>query len=205
MPIGKNAIKRVVNNGYSALKSSAPDMENSVVNEPAQKKAVAKNPVPKAVTSTKKAASGSRTNHVPRAILPDGVIPKRPAAKSAEVKPAVKIEATPVEEVKEIVAAPAEEVKETVAAPAEEVKEIVAAPAEEVEETVATPAEEVNAEPIIEEAKPVEEAKEEPKAEEAKKSMESEPELAPVRTLEKISEREESYVNLGVSLPYYLL
>ena len=31
MPIGKNALKRVSNNGYSALKSAAPDMENSEV------------------------------------------------------------------------------------------------------------------------------------------------------------------------------
>ena len=31
MPIGKNAIKRVTNNGYSSVQSSAPDMENSNV------------------------------------------------------------------------------------------------------------------------------------------------------------------------------
>ena len=31
MPIGKNAIKRVENNGYSNVKTSAPDMENSHV------------------------------------------------------------------------------------------------------------------------------------------------------------------------------
>ena len=31
MPIGKNAIKRVENNGYSNVKTSAPDMENSSV------------------------------------------------------------------------------------------------------------------------------------------------------------------------------
>ncbi len=31
MPIGKNAIKRVENNGYSKVESSAPDMENSAV------------------------------------------------------------------------------------------------------------------------------------------------------------------------------
>ena len=33
MPIGKNAIKRVNNNGYSNVKTTAPDMENSIVNE----------------------------------------------------------------------------------------------------------------------------------------------------------------------------
>ncbi len=31
MPIGKNALKRVENNGYSKVESSAPDMENSSV------------------------------------------------------------------------------------------------------------------------------------------------------------------------------
>ena len=31
MPIGKNAIKRVENNGYSHVKTEAPDMQNSHV------------------------------------------------------------------------------------------------------------------------------------------------------------------------------
>ena len=31
MSIGKSAIKRVVNNGYSSVSTSAPDMENSSV------------------------------------------------------------------------------------------------------------------------------------------------------------------------------
>ena len=31
MPIGKNAIKRVENNGYSKVKTDAPDMQNSNV------------------------------------------------------------------------------------------------------------------------------------------------------------------------------
>ena len=33
MPIGKNALKRVSNNGYSQVKTAAPDMENSTVSE----------------------------------------------------------------------------------------------------------------------------------------------------------------------------
>ena len=33
MSIGKNAIKRVENNGYSHVHSDAPDMENSVIAE----------------------------------------------------------------------------------------------------------------------------------------------------------------------------
>lgn len=31
MPIGKNSIKRVANNGYSKVATAAPDMENSTV------------------------------------------------------------------------------------------------------------------------------------------------------------------------------
>lgn len=34
MPIGKNSIKRVANNGYSKVTTSAPDMDNSTVVEP---------------------------------------------------------------------------------------------------------------------------------------------------------------------------
>ncbi len=34
MPVGKNALKRVTNNGYSKVNTSAPDMEHSVVTEP---------------------------------------------------------------------------------------------------------------------------------------------------------------------------
>ncbi len=33
MPIGKSAIKRITNNGYSHVESKAPDMENSTVAE----------------------------------------------------------------------------------------------------------------------------------------------------------------------------
>ena len=31
MPIGKNSLKRVTNNGYSSVKTTAPDMENSEI------------------------------------------------------------------------------------------------------------------------------------------------------------------------------
>lgn len=34
MPIGKNALKRVSNNGYSKVNTSAPDMEHSEIIEP---------------------------------------------------------------------------------------------------------------------------------------------------------------------------
>ena len=103
MPIGKNAIKRVTNNGYSNVKASAPDMENSVVAEE-------KKPAPK----KKSTATAPKTQK------------KASAVKTAP-----------------------------------------------------------------------------------KKSMETEPNLSPVKTLEKVvesTEREgDGYVNLGGELPYYLL
>ena len=60
MSIGKNAIKRVENNGYSQVKTAAPDMEHSVVAEetavtqtpetkPTKKKATCKKTAPKTV------------------------------------------------------------------------------------------------------------------------------------------------------------
>ena len=76
MPIGKNALKRVENNGYSKVKSTAPDLENSEVVEKveapvkAEEKAVKVAPAPKKTTA------------------------KKPAAKKASAKkPAVKVEA----------------------------------------------------------------------------------------------------------------
>ncbi|MBQ7770901.1 MAG: hypothetical protein IJ373_06930 [Clostridia bacterium] len=74
MPIGKNAIKRVENNGYSKVESSAPDMENShvIANPDPQvvEKLVA--PVEGAPAEVKKTAK------------------KAPAKKSAAKKPCVK-------------------------------------------------------------------------------------------------------------------
>ena len=79
MPIGKNALKRVANNGYAQLKSTAPDMENSVVLEteaPAEppkkaaKKAVESIPTPKKTTEKKPTAT------------------KKPVEKKATAKPA---------------------------------------------------------------------------------------------------------------------
>ena len=66
MPIGKNALKRVSNNGYSNVKTSAPDMENSEVQEskkeaakkPTEKKAVPKPAAAEKKSTEKKEASG---------------------------------------------------------------------------------------------------------------------------------------------------
>ncbi|MBO5379636.1 MAG: hypothetical protein J6A90_04850 [Clostridia bacterium] len=76
MPIGKNAIKRISNNGYSNVTSSAPDMENSVVNE---EKEIA----PKKENSAKKTAPVSK-------ISPNAGTKKAPSAKSTAPKPTVK-------------------------------------------------------------------------------------------------------------------
>ena len=69
MPIGKNAIKRVENNGYSKVVTTAPDMENSNV---------IANPDPQVVE---------------KLITPVETAAKKPAAKkSAAKKPAAKKE-----------------------------------------------------------------------------------------------------------------
>ena len=78
MPIGKNAIKRVENNGYSKVQTSAPDMENShVIASPDQQvveKLIA--PVEKATAAkvgAKKACATKKTT----------TTAKKPAAKPA--------------------------------------------------------------------------------------------------------------------------
>ena len=38
MPVGKNSLKRVTNNGYSKVEAKAPDMENSEIAAPAETK-----------------------------------------------------------------------------------------------------------------------------------------------------------------------
>ena len=73
MPIGKNAIKRVENNGYSNVKTSAPDMENSHVIAKPDAQVVEKLIAPVEKATAKKTAS------------------KKPAAKKTPAKkPAVK-------------------------------------------------------------------------------------------------------------------
>ena len=56
MSIGKSSIKRAANNGYSNVKTSAPDMENSVATTPEAPKAEApKVEAPKVVAPVKTA------------------------------------------------------------------------------------------------------------------------------------------------------
>lgn len=61
MPIGKNAIKRVTNSGYSNVQTTAPDMENSTIEKSTKSSATPKKTTikakaePKATKTTKKA------------------------------------------------------------------------------------------------------------------------------------------------------
>ena len=55
MPIGKNAIKRVENNGYSKVKTEAPDMENSNVIAKPDEQVVEKMVAPVEQATAKKA------------------------------------------------------------------------------------------------------------------------------------------------------
>ena len=86
MPIGKNAIKRVENNGYSKVKTSAPDMENSHVIAKPDEQVVEKlvKPVEKAASAAKKSTAGKSKA-------------KKPAAKKTANK-TVKKEVSPVSE-----------------------------------------------------------------------------------------------------------
>ena len=59
MPIGKNSIKRVANNGYSNVKTSAPDMENSTV--PAEAPSASPSAAPKKTAPKKAGASAAKT------------------------------------------------------------------------------------------------------------------------------------------------
>ena len=82
MPIGKNSIKRVANNGYSKVTTTSPDMENSEVltekketkkttkttsqkKTPTQKKPEAK-PTPKKATKPAKKASPEKKSETPK-------------------------------------------------------------------------------------------------------------------------------------------
>ena len=83
MPIGKNALKRVSNNGYSALKSTAPDMENSELLEAA------------ATVSEKKTAAKKKAEKPAAKKTEPKAAPKKSAAEKVEkAEPEVKAETT---------------------------------------------------------------------------------------------------------------
>jgi hypothetical protein len=80
MPIGKNAIKRVENNGYSKVKTSAPDMENSNVIANPDPQVVEKMVAPVEKATAKKPAAKKPAAKKPAAKK------VAPAAKKAEEK-----------------------------------------------------------------------------------------------------------------------
>ena len=79
MPIGKNALKRVTNNGYSKVSVSAPDMENSTVEAVAEEK--------------KKAAPKTEKKPAPKA--PVAKAEKKPAPKKKPAAPKAPTEKKP--------------------------------------------------------------------------------------------------------------
>ncbi len=96
MPIGKNAIKRVENNGYSKVATKAPDMENSSViaklDPQVEKKIVA--PVAKKTAARKPAAKKSATvaAEIAPTEAPAKATPKRKCAKKAAKEGFVRVE-----------------------------------------------------------------------------------------------------------------
>ena len=84
MPIGKNAIKRVENNGYSKVKTAAPDMENSSVIAKPDEQVVEKLIAPVEKATAAKTAKKSTAKKAPAKKAPA----KKPAAKKAPVAPA---------------------------------------------------------------------------------------------------------------------
>ena len=105
MPIGKNAITRVTNNGYSSVKSEAPDMENSapvVENKVAEKKEAAKKSAPKTAakvaTKTTPKSTTKTTKAAPKA-APKKAAPKSAPQKSLEKEPTL----APVNTAKKVV------------------------------------------------------------------------------------------------------
>ncbi len=86
MPIGKNAIKRVENNGYSKVESTAPDMENSSVianiDEQVLEKIVA--PVEKKAAPKRKYTKKAKPAPVVEAPVAEAPKPKRKYTKKAK-------------------------------------------------------------------------------------------------------------------------
>ena len=92
MPIGKNALKRVTNNGYSNVSTSAPDMENSepiVATETVNEKKPAKKKAEPKKSETKKVevkAEKTETKAAPKKSAP------KKTAKTEKTEPEAKVE-----------------------------------------------------------------------------------------------------------------
>ena len=97
MSIGKNSIRRAVNNGYSKVKTSAPDMENSEVLEtvaPVATSAAVQPAVKKTATkkTTAKTTAVKRTVLTPPTAVAESVevIKEKPVKKTVEKKATAK-------------------------------------------------------------------------------------------------------------------
>ena len=77
MPIGKNAIKRVSNSGYSNVQTSAPDMENSTI---AKAEEAPKTEAPK-VEEPKAQAPKIEAPATTPEVAPKKTVPKKTAKK----------------------------------------------------------------------------------------------------------------------------
>ena len=94
MPIGKNAIKRITNDGYSKVQTTAPDMENSnvVENVAEEKKPSAKKQPAKRTTqvkSTTKKTPEAKTTAPKKTATPKKIMENEPDL--APVKTAEKV------------------------------------------------------------------------------------------------------------------
>ena len=85
MPIGKNAIKRVSNSGYSNVQTSAPDMENSTIAKAEE--------APK-VEEPKIEAPKAQAPKIEAPATTPEVAPKKTAPKKTAKKPVKKSEPT---------------------------------------------------------------------------------------------------------------
>lgn len=65
MPVGKNALKRVTNNGYSKVRASAPDMENSEIVNTEPKEAEEKLETVATVKASPKKNTAPKTKKAP--------------------------------------------------------------------------------------------------------------------------------------------
>lgn len=122
MPIGKNAIKRVANNGYSNVKSSSPDMENSVVEQEAEqamsvaeRTAPEKKPVPKKTPKAEAPNVKEKKLDAPKVEEKKADAPKKAPTKKAAPKKSLESEPalSPVNTAKTVVGKKEEASKRT--------------------------------------------------------------------------------------------
>lgn len=76
MPVGKNSLKRVSNNGYSKVATAAPDMEHSTVEEVKKESEKPATVAPKKKAPTKASAKSApkTSSKKEKAARPDGFV-----------------------------------------------------------------------------------------------------------------------------------